>query len=60
MPFDAEQAAEDLMSEIEGKFPPNRCSLQEYHDMLKDLWHRISERMNEVRHEIGDDFIGED
>lgn len=53
MPFNAEDEAEKMMEKIEKEFPPSKCSLEQYRDMLEDLGHRVRERISQLDNEIG-------
>ncbi len=49
-----EDQAEDLLNEIEGRFPPSLCSLVEYRQILRELVDQARDRINLLDDEIGD------
>lgn len=51
--MDAEQEAERLINEIEAQYPPEKCSLAEYRDVLESLGHSVRERVEQLNDEIG-------
>lgn len=52
--IDPEKEAADLLREIERKFPPERCTLPQYREVLDNLRIEICERINQVDEEISD------
>ena len=53
--IDPEKEAERLLGEVEKQYPPEKCSLEEYRDVLDNLWHAVKERIEQLDDEIGDD-----
>lgn len=52
-PFDTEEEAERLINEIEGQFPPERCTLEQYRDVLDTLEDLVRSRVRQLDDEIG-------
>ena len=45
--MDADEEAVKLLQEIESKFPPDKCSLEEYQEVLKHLVSELKIRIRE-------------
>lgn len=48
-----EKEAEKLREEIERKYPPSRCSLEEYREVLDNLRDVLTERIVQIDDELG-------
>jgi hypothetical protein len=53
--LDVETETERLFEEIEEQYPPAKCSLAEYREVLRDLEIRIHDRILMLNAEIGRD-----
>jgi len=52
--FDVESETERLFEEIEEQYPPEKCSLAQYREVLRDLQIRLRERVRQLDDEIGE------
>jgi len=50
---DPEKEAPRLLNEIERQYPPRKCSLEIYREVLVELRHELSTRINQLDEEIG-------
>lgn len=50
--LDPETEAERIREEIEEEFPPERCSLEQYRDVLRATVHALRHRIECLNHEI--------
>jgi hypothetical protein len=53
-PLDPDAQAVTLLQEIEADYPPSRCSLETYRDILIALRAELQQRIGELNEEIGD------
>lgn len=51
--IDFDEETERLMTAIEDEYPPEKCSLEEYRDVLDSLNHAIRERIEQLDGELG-------
>ena len=49
---DPEKEAPRLLNEIERQYPPRKCSLETYREVLVELRHELNERINQLDDEI--------
>ncbi len=51
--IDPDDESERLLSEIEAQYPPDKCSLEEYKEVLEALMGDLKTRVRQLHEEIG-------